>query len=194
MSTPLLGGGYNFLRKSKSQWKKEGGGEGGQVWSKYCPFDNASSLFGISNPPASTVTTVPILLRYWSLFDIYPILPRLLDFFRPTFLPLPTTFLLPLPTTLTHSLSTQLVSLRYCSLFGNVPSCPRLLDNFPPSFPPPVFYFSLTCARRSGAPTFWVLERFWPLFSIPVCWSSLPVCAAAPDAFMTFLCLLYDRH
>ena len=182
MSTPLLGGGYNFLRKSKSQWKKEGGREGVRFGRRTVP--------SITLPPSSVypilLLELLLLLRYWSLFDIYPILPRLLDFFRPTFLPL--------PTSLTHSLSTQLVSLRYCSLFGHVPSCPRLLNNFPPSFPPPVFYFSLTCARSSGVPTFWVLERFWPLFSIPVCWSSRPVCAAAPDAFMTFLCLLYDRH
>ena len=67
MSTPLLGGGYNFLRKSKSQWKKEGGGEGGQVWSKYCPFDNASSLFGISNSPARTATIASILISLWHI-------------------------------------------------------------------------------------------------------------------------------
>ena len=88
--------------------------------------------------------------------------------------------------------------LNYCLLdtapsskFSNPPSPDYPITLFSP---PPLPQFSLTCASRSPEAGFWVMievEKFWLIFH-SVRWS-LTVCAA-PNAFMTFLCLLYYRH
>ena len=63
MSTPLLGGCYNFLWKSKSQWKKEGGRGSGLVEEllslRYC---SSSKLL-----PTSATDTTSVLHPLWGI-------------------------------------------------------------------------------------------------------------------------------